>query len=129
MTGYLSTPVRTQSARTSGTQPPTCASAPTAAIEQRTYTVTYTGLGTRHSVINYDKNTPVTSVVDLGLEPFITDAEARGQGADQYVPSGGYLCSVSAGFEIWNGDGEQTTSFSYQPTSSTAETAHMGMFP
>jgi hypothetical protein len=62
-------------------------------------------------VISYLMTNPTDSVYDLNLRTVTADAVVRG-----YVPAGGELCSVQAGFEIWNGGaGLATNSFSYQP--------------
>lgn len=65
-----------------------------------------------HKIINYQLSTPATSVYDLNLRTITADAVQRG-----FAPATGVLCSVQAGFEIWDGGaGLATTSFSYQPT-------------
>ncbi|GAA0654135.1 hypothetical protein GCM10010193_00300 [Kitasatospora atroaurantiaca] len=62
-------------------------------------------------VISYLMSSPTNSVYDLNLRTITSDAVVRG-----YVPGNGELCSVQAGFEIWNGGtGLAATSFSYQP--------------
>ncbi|AUG82064.1 hypothetical protein CFP65_7485 [Kitasatospora sp. MMS16-BH015] len=62
-------------------------------------------------VISYLATTPTNSVYALNLRTVTADAVVRG-----YVPAGGQLCSVQAGFEIWNGGaGLATNSFSYLP--------------
>lgn len=78
----------------------------------RTYQVyQYQDTGTGKQVISYLMTTPTTSVYDLNLRTVTSDAVVRG-----FVPATGQLCSVQAGFEIWNGGaGLATTSFSYQP--------------
>ncbi|MER5639192.1 ricin-type beta-trefoil lectin domain protein [Kitasatospora sp. NPDC002227] len=66
---------------------------------------------TGKQVISYLMTTPTNSVYDLNLRTVTSDAVVRG-----YVPAGGELCSVQAGFEIWNGGaGLAANSFSYQP--------------
>lgn len=98
--------------------PPPGSATPRVTIQNQAYQVTFTGISSTHSIINYLLTTPVTSVYDLDLRQFAADAAARGtdQFGSPYVPAGGYLCSVSAGFEVFSGNGgEQTTSFSYQP--------------
>ncbi|WP_354638502.1 ricin-type beta-trefoil lectin domain protein [Kitasatospora camelliae] len=63
-------------------------------------------------VISYLMTNPTTSVYDLNLRTVTADAVVRG-----FVPAGGVLCSVQAGFEIWNGGtGLATTSFAYLPS-------------
>lgn len=63
---------------------------------------------------------PATSVYDLNLRSVTADAVVHG-----YVPAGGSLCSVQAGFEIWNGGtGLATTAFSLQ-TASGLPTGHI----
>ncbi|MFC1415207.1 GH12 family glycosyl hydrolase domain-containing protein [Streptacidiphilus cavernicola] len=65
---------------------------------------------TDHQVITYQRAVTTTSVHDLHLRRFIADAVDRG-----YIPAAGYLCSVQAGFEIWNGGaGLSTDSFSFR---------------
>ncbi|MFC5661566.1 ricin-type beta-trefoil lectin domain protein [Kitasatospora misakiensis] len=62
-------------------------------------------------VISYLMTNPTTSVYALNLRTITADAVVRG-----FVPANGVLCSVQAGFEIWNGGaGLATNSFSYQP--------------
>lgn len=93
-------------------------SSPTVTLQDATYQVTFTGDSPGHSVINYVATRPVTAVDGLLLRLFTADAASRGydQFGKPYLPGSGYLCSVSAGFEIFSGNGgEQTTSFSYQP--------------
>jgi Ricin-type beta-trefoil lectin domain/Glycosyl hydrolase family 12 len=98
--------------------PAPAAASPRVTLQNETYQVTYIGDSPGHSVINYFGTTPVTSVYALDLRQFTADAASRGddQFGKPYLPASGYLCSVSAGFEIFSGNGgEQTTSFSYQP--------------
>ncbi len=62
-------------------------------------------------VISYLMSNPAGSVYDLNLRTITADAVVHG-----FVPASGELCSVQAGFEIWNGGaGLVTNSFSYQP--------------
>jgi Ricin-type beta-trefoil lectin domain len=102
--------------------PTPTASSPTETIEHETYAVTYGGLGTAHTILNFDLTTPLTSVYDLDLRQFAAYGTSLTAGGENYyVPPQGYLCSVGVGFEIWSGDGgEQTTSFSYQSPPKTA---------
>jgi Ricin-type beta-trefoil lectin domain len=91
---------------------------PEVTLQNEVYQVTFTGISSTHSIINYLLTTPVSSVYDLDLRQFVADAAGRGsdQFGNPYVPADGFLCSVSAGFEIFSGNGgQQTTSFSYQP--------------
>lgn len=93
-------------------------SSPAVTLDNQTYQVTFTGDSPGHNVINYFLTTPVTSVSGLDLRLFTADAAGRGndQFGQPYLPANGYLCSVSAGFEIFSGNGgERSTSFSYQP--------------
>ncbi|MDH6141677.1 hypothetical protein P3T35_003698 [Kitasatospora sp. GP30] len=71
----------------------------------------YQSASTGKQVISYLMTNPTSSVYDLNLRTVTADAVVRG-----YVPANGELCSVQAGFEIWNGGaGLATNSFSYQP--------------
>ncbi|MFF1908491.1 ricin-type beta-trefoil lectin domain protein [Kitasatospora sp. NPDC058218] len=78
----------------------------------RTYQVyQYQNATTGKQVISYLLATATNSVYALNLRAITADAVVRG-----YVPADGALCSVQAGFEIWNGGtGLATNSFSYQP--------------
>jgi hypothetical protein len=58
--------------------------------------------------ISYVRQQQTTSVKDLNITSFVTDAQKRGQ-----AKQGWYLTSVQAGFEPWiGGDGLETTSYS-----------------
>lgn len=58
--------------------------------------------------ISYVRQQQTTSVKDLNITSFVTDAQQRGQ-----AKQGWYLTSVQAGFEPWiGGDGLETTSYS-----------------
>ncbi|MED7947700.1 ricin-type beta-trefoil lectin domain protein [Kitasatospora sp. NPDC058201] len=82
------------------------------ALGGRTYQVhQYQNAANGKQVISYLATSPVGSVYALNLRAITNDAVVRG-----YVPADGKLCSVQAGFEIWNGGaGLATNSFSYQP--------------
>jgi cellulose 1,4-beta-cellobiosidase len=55
-------------------------------------------LGTNNgiNVISYVRSTGVTSVCNLNLKDFLTDAKTRG-----YIQPAWYLISVEAGFQVW----------------------------
>jgi len=55
-------------------------------------------LGTNNgiNVISYVRNTGVTSVCNLNLKNFLTDAKTRG-----YIQPAWYLIAVEAGFQVW----------------------------
>ena len=96
--------------------PAPVSSSPTVTLQGKEYQVTGTDISSTHSIVNYYLTTPTTSVYDLDLRLFTADAATRiDPDGKTYVPTNGYLCSVQAGFEIWNGSGQQTTSFSYVP--------------
>lgn len=79
----------------------------------------YKQTGAPHSLIMYDLATHVSSVTNLNVRLFTQDALARG-----YAPASGYLCNVSAGFEVWptvgddQGAGARTKSFGFVPEAS-----------
>ncbi|NUU25161.1 MAG: hypothetical protein HOV68_27215 [Streptomycetaceae bacterium] len=62
-----------------------------------------------HTIIVYQMAEPTDAVANLDLRAFTLDAMARG-----YVPGESELCSVQAGFEVWDGGvGLRTDSFSF----------------
>ncbi|MEU1510346.1 ricin-type beta-trefoil lectin domain protein [Kitasatospora sp. NPDC005748] len=77
----------------------------------RTYQVYQYQNATGKQVISYLLAGSSNYAYALNLRTITADAVVRG-----YVPADGQLCSVQAGFEIWNGGaGLATNSFSYQP--------------
>lgn len=79
----------------------------TAAIDGASYQV-WTGRQTSWNIVSYVATTPVTSVTNLNLLPFFTDAVSRGS-----LESSWYLIDVEYGFEIWTGgDGLAMSGFS-----------------
>ncbi|WP_436775999.1 GH12 family glycosyl hydrolase domain-containing protein [Yinghuangia sp. YIM S09857] len=73
------------------------------------YTVYQLPKKSSHTVIVYLLEDPASSVRDLDLRAFALDAAQRG-----YVPRDSELCSVQAGFEVWEGGvGLRTDSFSF----------------
>ncbi|MGW0661306.1 GH12 family glycosyl hydrolase domain-containing protein [Streptodolium elevatio] len=73
------------------------------------YTVYQLPKKSSHTVIVYQLDDPTQAVRDLDLRAFALDAVQRG-----YVPKDSELCSVQAGFEVWDGGvGLRTESFSF----------------
>ncbi|WP_436788024.1 ricin-type beta-trefoil lectin domain protein [Yinghuangia sp. YIM S10712] len=73
------------------------------------YTVYEAPKKSSHTLIVYSRNDPAEAVTELDLLAFATDAQRRG-----YVPPSSSLCSVQAGFEIWDGGvGLATESFGF----------------
>jgi hypothetical protein len=69
----------------------------TATIDGARYAV-WTGRQTSWNIISYVAQTPVTSVTNLDLLPFFTDAVSRGS-----LEPSWWLIDVEYGFEIWTG--------------------------
>lgn len=73
------------------------------------YTVYEVPKKSNHTLIMYAREQGTDTVANLDLMAFVTDAQRRG-----YVPPTSSLCSVQAGFEIWdNGVGLATESFDF----------------
>jgi hypothetical protein len=69
----------------------------TATIDGASYEV-WTGNQSSWKIVSYVASSPVTSVSNLNLLPFFTDAESRGS-----LESSWWLIDVEYGFEIWTG--------------------------
>ncbi|MBV9268012.1 MAG: cellulose binding domain-containing protein [Acidobacteriaceae bacterium] len=69
----------------------------TATIDGATWQV-WTGRQSSWNIISYVRETPVTSVSNLNLVPFFSDAVSRGS-----LESSWWLIDVEYGFEIWTG--------------------------
>ncbi|MFC5909677.1 GH12 family glycosyl hydrolase domain-containing protein [Streptacidiphilus monticola] len=94
---------------TENVQPAGGAPAAQVALDGVGYNVHLVPRTTAHTVISYVRLQPTHSVHDLDLRLFTQDAVMRG-----YVPSGSFLCKVSAGFEIWTGGkGLRSTDFGF----------------
>jgi hypothetical protein len=69
----------------------------TETIDGATWAV-WTGRQTSWNIVSYVRETPVTSVSNLNLLPFFSDAVSRGS-----LESSWWLLDVEYGFEIWTG--------------------------
>lgn len=69
----------------------------TATIDGASWAV-WTGRQSSWNIVSYVRETPVTSVANLDLLPFFSDAVARGS-----LQSAWWLIDVEYGFEIWTG--------------------------
>lgn len=80
-----------------------------ARIGEVAYNVFETPRNGAHTLIVYQSTVATESVTDLDLRAFARDAAERG-----YVPWDSELCSVQAGFEVWDGGvGLSTESFTF----------------
>ncbi len=69
----------------------------TVTIDGASYAV-WTGRQTSWNIVSYVATTPVTSVTNLNLVPFFTDAVSRGS-----LDPSWWLIDVEYGFEVWTG--------------------------
>jgi hypothetical protein len=93
----------------------------TATIDGASYAV-WTGRQSSWNIISYVAQSPVTSVTNLNLLPFFTDAISRGS-----LESTWWLIDVEYGFEVWQGG--QGLSVSGFSVSAAAGSGGGGMTP
>ncbi len=85
----------------------------------------WTGNQTSWKIVSYEANTPVTSVNNLNLVPFFTDAVSRGSLEPTW-----WLIDVEYGFEIWTGgQGLAMSNFSVTATSGSSSTGSFTLTP
>jgi hypothetical protein len=80
-----------------GTPQPFGSKTATATIDGTTWDV-WTGRQSSWNIVSYVRQTPVTSVTNLNLLPFFSDAVSRGS-----LQPSWWLIDVEYGFEIWTG--------------------------